>query len=359
MSRHLFIISLLLFLIGDGAFAQTKVVKMNAVQANDYGIRYLLPKTVLMVTVDYTQTQKKAGSYAKYASRYLGIPDSEVAMEDETTFLLDKISVETQGIPNKAQSYRVAFRAKTTAPFVCLTEDGLICSINAEYQPAPKTTDPVPPALTANARPNPPSIYTEEYLHAGSAGKMAEVAAKNIYRIRESRQDLLTGEVDNVPKDGEAMKIILETLDAQETRWMELFTGTVDVRHFSKQITIEPVSEITKEVLFRFSRRLGLVDADDLSGIPVYWDLKDLKTVEASAPAPKKKAKDAQGIVYNVPGKVSIKIYTAQQPWTEAVLLITQFGVTDTLGTELFEGKKGPVQIYFYPETGAIRQIVQ
>jgi hypothetical protein len=358
MSRNVLIISLLLFFIGGRTFAQTKVVKMNAVKSNDYGIQYRLPKTVLTVTVDYSQTQKKAGPYAKYASRYLGIRDADITMEDQTSFTLDKISIEEKGIPNKDQSYRVTFRAKTTAPFVCLTEDGLICSINAEYQPEPAPGAP-PPTATTTDRLNPPSIYTEEYLHAGSVGKMAEVAAKNIYRIRESRQDLLTGEVDNVPKDGEAMKIILGTFDAQEKLWMELFTGTTDVQHFSKQFTIEPVAEITKEILFRFSQHLGFVDADDLSGAPIYWDLKDMKTVDLPEPDPKKKTKDPQGIVYNIPGKASIEVYTAQQKLGVTVINITQFGVTDTLTTELFEGKKGPVQIYFYPETGAIRQIVQ
>jgi hypothetical protein len=344
------------------SFAQTKVIKVNATKANDYGIQYVLPKTVLIITIDYSQIRKTAGPYARYASRYLGIQDSEVTMEDHTYCVLDKISVTEKGIPNKDQSYLVLFKPKTTAPFVYIREDGLLCSINAAYQPeiAPVSTDKTSlPPVSDLPNLNPQSIYTEEYLLAGSITKMAEVAAKNIYRIRESRQDLLTGEVDNVPKDGEAMKIILGNLNAQEKLWTELFTGTSETISFSKELTIEPTAEMKGEILFRFSKHKGVVDADDLSGAPIYWDIKDLKTVEISAPDPKKKAREPNSLVYNIPGKAEIEIYTADRKMGSTAVNVTQFGTTEILATELFEDKKEPIQIYFYPTTGAIRQIVR
>lgn len=45
---------------------------------------------------------------------------------------------------------------------------------------------------------------------------MAEVAAKQLYRIRESRLNLVTGEVDELPADGESFKLIIQQLDEQE-----------------------------------------------------------------------------------------------------------------------------------------------
>ncbi|MDR1527941.1 MAG: DUF4831 family protein [Dysgonamonadaceae bacterium] len=363
MKRTVSALSLFITLFCSYSFAQTKVIKINATKANDYGIQYVLPKTVLTITVEYSQTQKTAGPYAKYASRYLGIPDSDVTMKNQMDYTLEKISVTEKGIPNKDQSYLVLFKPKTTAPFVYLTEEGLLCTINAEYQPegTPVSTEKTHATATVPDVPklNPQSIYTEEYLRAGSVSKMAEVAAKNIYRIRESRQDLLTGEVDNVPKDGEAMKIILGNLDAQEKLWAELFIGTSETRHFSKEWVVEPVAETTKEILFRFSKYVGVVDVNDLSGIPVYWNIKDLKTVDIPIPDPKKKAKEPQSIVYNIPGKAEIEIYTANQKMGATTVNVTQFGTSEILATELLEDKKGPLQIYFYPNTGAIRQIIQ
>jgi hypothetical protein len=365
MIRNVLVISLFIPLFCISSLAQTQVVKVNATKADDYGIQYVLPKTVLTFTVEYSQTKITAGTYAKYASRYLGIPDADIPMENQTYYTLEKISITEKGVPNKDRSYRVLFKPKTTAPFVCLTDEGLICSINAEYQPEPgaasvpaeKPDTPAPD--TGLPKLNPQSIFTEEYLRAGSVSKMAEVAAKNIYRLRESRQDLLTGEIENVPKDGEAMKLILANLDAQEKLWTELFTGTSETKRFTKEWVVEPVAETTKEILFRFSRHLGIVDADDLSGMPVYWNLTDLKTVDIPAPDPKKKARESQSIVYNIPGKAKIEIYTATQNMGSATVNVTQFGTSEILATELFEDRKEPVQIFFYPSTGAIRQILR
>jgi hypothetical protein len=343
------------------SFAQTKVIKINAAKTNDYGVRYVLPKTILTVTVEYSQIQKKAGPYAKYASRYLGIPDEDVPMEDRMYYTLDRISITEKGIPDKSQSFLVMFKPKTAAPFVCLTEEGLLCSINAEYQPEnlPVAVEDTKTPATGLPELNLQSVYTEEYLHAGSVGKRAEIAARNIYRIRESRQDLLTGEVENVPKDGEAMKIILGNLDAQEKLWTELFTGTSETKSFAKDLVIEPVAEVNKEILFRFSKYMGVVDADNLSGAPVYWNLRDLRTVDIPTPDPKKRTKEPQSIVYNVPGKAEIEIYTADRKMGSTTVNVTQFGTSAILATELVEDKKGPVQIHFYPNTGAIRQISQ
>jgi hypothetical protein len=244
---------------------------------------------------------------------------------------------------------------------VCLTEDGVICTINADYTPESANRSPKTPSasLPGSFTLNPKSVYTEEYLRAGSVSKMAEVAAKNIYKIRESRQDILTGDAENVPKDGEALKIILGNLDAQETVWIELFTGSRETIQHSKQLTVEPISETVKEILFRFSKYVGVVDVDDLSGNPVYWNLKDLKTVEIPEADPKKKEKESQSIVYNVPGKAEIEIYTGKKKLYSTTVNVTQFGKTQILGTALFEDKKAPVQVYFYPATGAIKQIIQ
>jgi hypothetical protein len=362
MKKRVFLIGLFTFLSGAYLFAQTKVMKVNASKTNDYGVQYVLPKTMLKVTIEYSETKQKAGPYARYASRYLGVNDSEVVFEDRTYYTLDHVSVTETGIPNKDQSYLVLFKPKTTAPFVYLTEDGMLCTINAEYfrtEPLPdKNNVKVQPASVLPAI-HPQSIYTEEYLRAGSVSKMAEVAAKSIYKIRESRQDILTGEAENVPKDGEAMKIILGNLDAQEKLWTELFTGSGETIKHAKQLVIEPTGEMQKEILFRFSKHLGVVDPDDLSGNPVYWNLRDLKTVNIPEPDPKKKAKEPQSIVYNVPGKAEIEIYTNSKKLYAATINVTQFGTTEILASELFEDKKVPVQVFFYPETGGIKQIIQ
>jgi len=341
--------------------AQTKVLKMSATKSTDYGVTYFLPKTVLTVHVNYSKVTQKAGLYARYAENYLGVKEESVVFEDQIYYTLNSISVESKGIVDKNASYLVEFKAKTTSPFVYLTEEGLICTINADYTPEVNNnkTGAVQPASELPASLS-HSVYTEEYLRAGSVPKMAEVAAKQIYKLRESRTDLLTGEADNAPRDGEGMKIVLSNLEAQEKALVELFTGTTGVESQDAEFELEPLSDIEKEVLFRFSKYLGVVDPEDLSGSPVYINIKNLNIIEAQEIVdPKRKAKEPQSIVYNIPGKAEVEVFYGINSMHKNALQVVQFGSKQILAPSLFDDKKAPVKIYFYPETGAIKQIIQ
>lgn len=341
------------------ANSQTNVVKINAVKSNEYGVSYFLPKTVLIIDAEFSKVEKKAGQYARYAERYLGI--SDVISKDELYYTLDKINVIQSGIPDKEEGYLVEFKAKTVAPFVYLTKDGLLCTINAEYEESEtsfagavekkKTTEII--------QLNPETLFTEEYLRAGSVNKMAEVAAKQIYRIRESRTDILTGEAENVPKDGAAMKLVLDQLEAQEKALTELFTGTTTVVKESAEFELVPESEMEKEILFRFSKHLGIVDPDDLSGVPVYLNLKNIDPVVEIEDPKSKKEKDKKGLVYNIPGKAAVEVFYGNTNLYKGTHQITQFGTKEVLAKSIFEDKKAPVRIYFYPQTGSIKQIIQ
>ena len=72
--KNLITIACLLFSIP--LMAQTKVVKKNAVKANNFGITYSLPKTQLIVDAEVTKVTCKAGPYYKYAEKYLGVKDA-------------------------------------------------------------------------------------------------------------------------------------------------------------------------------------------------------------------------------------------------------------------------------------------
>ncbi len=335
-----------------------EVIKMSAVKSNDYGVTYSLPKTLLITEAETSKITLKAGSYAKYAEKYLGVTD-QVINEDQIYYTLNKINVYSKGIPNKDETYLIEFKAKTSAPFVYLTKDGLICTINATYEPEKVPADKGNSQMkqttpTASAQ----SAYTEEYLRAGSVSKMAEVAAKQIYKLRESRMDILTGDADNAPRDGEAMKIVLQQLEAQEKALVELFTGTRVIEKQTAEFEIEPQGDMENQIIFRFSKYLGIVKPEDLSGSPVYLNLKKTDTPTPVLPDPKAK-KETKVIVYNLPGKASVDVFYGKQQMFNGDVQVVQFGTTQTLATSMFEDKKGAVKVYFYPETGAIKQIIQ
>jgi hypothetical protein len=139
---------------------------------------------------------------------------------------------------------------------------------------------------------------------------------------------------------------------------MELFVGTTAVELYNAEFEIEPITNLDKEVLFRFSGYSGIVDKDDLSGSPIYINVKNIESTEEIID-PKRKAKEAQSIVYNVPGKAEVEVFYGINSLYKNTLPVVQFGDKQILATSLFDDKKAPVKIYFYPETGAIKQIIQ
>jgi hypothetical protein len=342
-----------------GITGQTNVTKVTAIKANDYGITYKLPKTSLTVSVEVKKYVYKAGPYAIYAEKYLGV--SNAITEDKTRFELGRTSLAEAGVADEEQTFLISFKPGTTVPYVYLTEEGFPCSVNADYVPEPVDTSYILKALPAEGEPlNPAQAMTEEMLLAGSVAKQAEIAAKQIYRIRTSRLDILTGEADNLPPDGEAMKVVINQLEQQEKALTQMFVGSTTVSSSVYDFTLVPLESMNREVLFRFSERLGIVDADDLSGSPVYISLTALD--KPAAPLdPKEAAKrDKQkGIIYNVPGKARVELAMSGKTILDKEVMVSQFGTREKLATEIFEDKKKPVKIFFYPQTGAVKQIIQ
>jgi hypothetical protein len=351
-------LSLYLLLNITAISAQTRVEKISPTRALGNGVIYMLPRTSFIVNAEVTKISVKSGPYYKYAERYLGVKD--VPTEDRTYYELGEITLTNKGVPDENNKFMIEFRQKTVAPFVYLTEDGLLCAINAEYtsEAEPQQKKIADSHKTVATSPTP--ALTEELLMAGSVAKQAEVAAKQIYRLRESKTDILTGDADNMPPDGEAMKLVISKLEEQEKALINLFTGTETRETSYFDVSILPDDELEREVLFRFSSKLGILDDDDLAGEPVYMNLKALER----APEPvfqeaMKKEKERKGVIYNVPGKALVEIVRANKKILKRETLVVQFGTQETLAPVILEDKKQPVKVVFYPETGSIKQITK
>ena len=168
-----------------------------------------------------------------------------------------------------------------------MTPEGIIKAINTtspiEKAPVTKVAD------TAKKRIDPRSFMTEEILIAGSTAKMAELVAKEIYNIRESKNSLTRGQADYMPKDGAALKLMLDNLDEQEQAMMQMFAGTTDRTEKSFTIRIKPEAGMKEKVAFRFSKKLGMLDADNLSGEPYYISIINQETLPPVIRKAKKK----------------------------------------------------------------------
>jgi hypothetical protein len=267
-------------------------------------------------------------------------------------------------VPDTAKRYAVKFDAKTSATNVRLSDDGILMAINTEerdytgnkilqrgYAPSsfllPRSSN----------KPNPRQYMNEETLAAGSTAKMAELTAQDIYEIRESRNLLVRGQADNMPKDGEQLHLMLNQLDMQDRALTSLFIGTYDKDTIQKVFTIVPSESDRREVVFRFSEKLGLVDADDLAGVPYYILIEDLKTVPKPEPVdPKKKIKPVDGIFVNIPGRLRSTLSNAQGIIAADEFPAGQFGNVELLSGALFN-KRYTTRLRLNPLSGAIDRL--
>ena len=223
--------------------------------------------------------------FCQYADRYLRL--TGISSQPEEHWEINSIKVNSIGIPDPDNAYAVKLKDKSAASQVELTPEGIIKAINTtspiEKAPVTKVAD------TAKKRIDPRSFMTEEILIAGSTAKMAELVAKEIYNIRESKNSLTRGQADYMPKDGAALKLMLDNLDEQEQAMMQMFAGTTDRIEKSFTIRIKPEADMKEKVAFRFSKKLGMLDADNLSGEPYYISIVNQETLPPMDPKGKEK----------------------------------------------------------------------
>ncbi len=253
-----------------------KTIRVNAIKANNYGVIYSLPKTSFEITLLVKKTtSQRGGEFYPYAQRYLGA--EKPLTENSVTYTLENISVTNRGIPDKTNSFMVEFRAKTSEPFVYLREDGVIVTVNSDPEPVSIQVIEIPEGETVIV--NPRRFLSQETLMAGSTARQAELVARQIFDLRRSRTDILTGEAENMPPDGNAYKMVMDEIDMQEKALTQLFTGTVNTEFFTKSYTIVPEEKnIDRMVITRFSENWDLLMPATSPGEPVFLSLKKQNT---------------------------------------------------------------------------------
>ena len=316
------------------------------------GAFYYLPKTAIRVTLQIEKTTYTPGDFCKYADKYLRLKD--VSATPSVSYRITAIRQEAVSKADTSKGFAVKFDPKTVASNIALSDDGVLLAINA----TPKAI-PLQPKFTPAPQPeavNPRQYMSEEILAAGSTAKMAELTAQDIYEIRESRNLLVRGQADNMPKDGTQLKLMLNQLDMQDRSLTSLFSGITVKDTTEHAFTIIPNKETKQELLFRFSQKLGLVADDDLAGVPYYIRIVNLHAVPMADPEDKKKQKQEQGIYINVPGKMKATIFNATGEIVTSEFPAPQFGNVELLSGVLFN-KRYTTHLWLNPVTGAIDRI--
>ena len=336
-------------------FSQTLVASYHPGVTSE-GAIYYLPKTALRITVQVERSSFTPGEFCKYAERYLRMKD--VITEPAINYSIITMQQEPVAVADTSKCYAIKFDARTSACNVRLSADGILLGINTDEKIATPWSSAV--NQKKNGRKeliNPRSYLSEEILAAGSTAKMAELIAQEIYEIRESRNLLTRGQADYMPKDGEQLRLMLNKLEEQNLALTSLFTGVTVSDTTEYTFTITPNKDIENQILFRLSDKLGIVDADDLAGVPYYINIENLKTVPpVEVIDPKKKQKQANGVYVNIPGKLRSTISNVQGMMVSNEFPAGQFGNVELLSGALFN-KRYTTHLQLHPISGAVEKL--
>lgn len=329
-------------------------VNAQVVQENELALVYYMPETQLVFEVEYTEEKLEVGPFFLFAEKYLGTDD--VIQEKQTKYTLTKIQATTRTMPDITRAYKIVPEKGLPMQLLTLTDKGLLYGYNVgEYKKPSKSKSTTESAETL--RPHRANIMPllEEQIAAPTLQAKAEGAAKQIYRIRETRMYILSGEIDHAPADGKAMELVLKELDRQERQLTELFTGKRTLRRIHKTFTHIPTKS-EEVVLFYFSEENGISQQEDVSSSPVLLTIAAHKQVmTAGLPMDKKSPMPSQ-LYYNLPGSADYAVNYEDLLMVERTSPIAQFGIAIPLARELFVGEKTP-QIYFNTKTGNIQSI--
>lgn len=318
------------------------------------GVTYYLPDTKIEITLNATCIKRIPGEFSRYAERYLRIKDA--IDKADSYWELDGATISKSGVPNPDKMFTIKLNS-STASNIHLNEQGIIASINTIPQ---KHAEGSTEAHSGNSQLDAGMYMTEEMLQATSTAKMAELTAREIYVIRESKLAITRGQAENMPNDGQAMQLVLSELDKQERALMELFIGRTDTLKQEFRVEIMPTenSDTTKAVLLRFSRKLGFVEKGNLAGEPVYYDLHDLKSVKrpTAEELAKTKPLKKEGICYNIPSMAEVEVYTRTRKLANEKIPVAQFGTTEILSKALFN-KSNTTKVLFDTASGGIISI--
>lgn len=332
--------------------------RFTATKANEYGIAYTLPVTAIDITIEAEFTREDPGEFYKYAPKYLNVnnPTSESSLSAK----IKSVTVSTHGVADPDKRYLVTLKS-SQAPFIIVNEDNIPLAINtdklydAEQPTLPVAQSAQPTPLQTDAA---RQVITQEMLQSHSSAKRAELAAEQIYALRQSRTDLITGQAEQMPPDGAAMKIVMDNIETQEQALMAMFLGTKSSYTEVRTFTITPTADINRQIIARISATSGIVDANDLSGFPVYLTIKETARGEMpvnekgeTLPFPK------GGVAYTIPGQAQVTVTADGKEWIRKEVNLAQSGIIYGMAPANFTDKKAPVYLLFDPATGAAAEV--
>ncbi len=320
---------------------------------------YSLPQTSIRVSLKVSLRNFTAGPYASFSDKYLGV-SAERSSKKSCVIEEVEITPMIEADQNLSVAFNIGNSKNASANFLSLCSQGLIVApgyINGDNSQM-RFPSPVQPSFNeavANLATQTTQLYKtvtnedgevekiavpQTQTVAKSAEKKAEETAQLIFRLREKKIDILTGDTD-ANYSGEALGSAIDRISKLESEYTSLFTGKTTVAVQQASFEVVPRAKNAKQnyVVCRISDTQGLLPADNMSGRPVYLEI----TVTEGKISPEISAEDIAAskgkIAYRMPLVVTARILDGQTVLGQTRIPVYQFGNVCYFPLDLALGK--------------------
>ncbi len=346
---------------------------------------YFLPRTIVTVDVEVTESIQRPGPYAAYANKYLGLPD--VIMEPSLAYEITGVKVSHYVEPDPAEVYVVHIPEQDEEErdkfLMALSESGLLFSYNKVYEDGAfdksltkshnighfGTDATFNYFIDTNLKEQIDTVIEHvmldtisiqrETLRSSWVEKSDELRASEvaeyIMELREKKFDLISG-FQEINYSKEALEYMYGEMDRMESDYLDLFTGISASDTIRYRFVHRPEKEdiAGRHTLFFFSSSRGVLPEGDTDGLPVTITYDRSKTTDAIArqisQQQEPKRPKPKGFHYRIPEYADLNVFIADERRAEARMLVNQFGIVTHLPAE-------DLQIEFHPQTGSIKSV--
>ena len=167
-----------------------------------------------------------------------------------------------------------------------------------------------------------------------SVEKKAEQTAALIFKLRQTRIDIITGNTD-ATYNGEAMGAALHEIDRLEKEYLSLFIGKSekDIQKVLFDVTPKEGNERQIYIAFRFSESLGLLPSSNVGGRPIVLELAPGGKGGAATIGKETAAKGR--IYYREPVVVTARLLDGQKELLQTRFPVYQFGEISSIPADI------------------------
>lgn len=311
-------------------------------------IIYSLPSTTVSLKVTARHEAFVAGPYAAYAQKYLGV---DARKNSGDTYAIESVEMlpYIEADPAVSVAVNLGTAKNASANFLNFSSQGLIVTSDSytgkpaawRFPSVAGNDEFAKSGIASNLSNQSTTLYKSVKTAEGlekvpvqqtqvvekSLEKKAEETANMIFKLRQKRIDIITGDTD-ATYSGEAMNAVLNEIGRLEEEYLSLFLGKSVADQQTVVFDVIPTASNSKQmyIAFRLSDTQGLLPANNVSGRPIVLEL--VADGENIAPTAFNEALAASKgkIVYRKPVTVLAKLIDGQNVLMQSRIPVYQLG---------------------------------